>query len=260
MRAVAAPTYRVLADDPGKRWSERFVLFYSPVWMAIVGLLMFTRVFSHIGDIGHMAIGVGMAAPIMLMPIFSIERDRPLAARHAFRFALWMSLFSFLQCYFGSWLFFDVLGMEYHFPVRIILNRTPLFLYFLTIAYFATYYTVLSILWRAFLRRWPRAPTVIRLLVRLGLGYLVAFAETGSMANPMLREYFLYRDKHFALVWGSIFYGTVFLVSLPFVFTLNEDIDAPQKPISRVILDILAANMIVLIAYELFARLARPPV
>jgi cycloeucalenol cycloisomerase len=259
MRAVAGETYRVLASDPGKRWSEKLVLWYSPVWMAIVGLLTLTRAFGHFGDAVHLAIGVGMAAPILLMPLLTVEHDRPLANRHAFRFALWMSLFSFLQCYFGSWLFFDVLGMEYHFPVTIIVNRTPLFLYFLTIAYFATYYTVMSILWRAFLRARPHAPTVVRLLVRMALGYGIAFAETGSMDNPMLRQYFHYHDKHFALFWGSIFYGTVFLVSLPFVFELNEDIDKPQKPISRVLLDILAVNMIVLMAYEVFAKLARPP-
>jgi cycloeucalenol cycloisomerase len=257
MRAVARETYRVFADDAGKRWTERAVLYYSPLWMGIVGLLMYTRAFRHFGDAGHMAIGVGLALPIALLPIFSIERDKPIAQRHAFRFALWMYLFSFLQCYFGSWLFFDVLGMEYHFPVTLIVNKTPLFLYFLTVAYFATYYTAMTFAWRAFLRWKPRAPTVIRLLVLVALGYTVAFCETASMASPTMREYFLYRHKEFALLGGSLFYGTVFVASLPFVFDMNEHIDRPQKSISRIILDILAANMIVLIAYELFARLAR---
>ncbi len=257
MSAVSPQTKSIFAADAGKRWSERFVLFYSPVWMAIVGLLMYTRAFRHFGDAGHMAIGVGLAAPILLMPLFAPDRERPIHQRHAFKFALWMFLFSFLQCYFGSWLFFDVLGMEYHFPVQIIVNRTPLFLFFMTVAYFATYYTLMSLAWRAFRQRMPHAPTAVRILVLLLLGYLVAFAETASMANPMLREYFLYRDKQFALAWGSLFYGTVFVCSLPFVFALDEDKNVPQKPISRIVIDILAANMAVLIAYEAFAQLAR---
>lgn len=253
MSAVSTETYRVFASNPGKRWSEKFVLVYSPVWMTIVGLLMFTGLFSHFGDIGHMAIGLGLAAPILLMPLFSIERDRPLTERHAFRFALWMTLFSLLQCYFGSWLFFDRLGMEYHFHVHWIVNRTPVFLYFLTIAYFATYYTVMSLAWRAFRRRWPNAPTAIKALLLIVLGYLTAFAETASMANPLVRDYFLYRDKAFALKCGSLFYGTVFVCSLPFVFEIGEDMKQPQKTISRIVIDILAANMLVLCAYELYA-------
>jgi hypothetical protein len=257
MSAISQKTYPVFATDAGKRWTEKLVLAYSPLWMGIVGLLTYTRAFRHFGDGGHMAIGVGLAAPILLMPLFAPDRERPIHERHAFKFALWMFLFSFLQCYFGSWLFFDVLGMEYHFPVQLVVNRTPLFLYFMTVAYFATYYTLMSLAWRAFRVRMPRAPTVVKLLVLLVLGYSVAFAETASMANPMLREYFLYRDKQFALAWGSLFYGTVFVCSLPFVFALNEDENVPEKPISRIVLDILAVNMAVLMAYEVFARLAR---
>src|SRR5205814_1100491 len=82
---------------------------------------------------------------------------RPLAARHATRFNLWIGLFSILQVYFGSYLFFEVLGLEYHFPVRLELNRTPVFLYLLTISYFSTYYVVMSIVWRAFSTGMPRA-------------------------------------------------------------------------------------------------------
>jgi cycloeucalenol cycloisomerase len=246
-----------LAAHAGKRWSERFVLLYSPVWIAAVALLTVTRAFARFGDPGHLAMGVALAAPIALMPRLSPERDRPFAARHATRFALWIWLFSFLQCYFGSWLFFDVLGMEYHFPVHWIWNETPLFLDFMTVAYFATYYVAMSLVWRRFLRAWPAAPTVARALVLVALGFAVAFAETGSMANPLLQQYFQYRNKAFALSWGSLFYGTVFVASLPFVFALDEPPRDPPPPLGRVILDVLAANMIVLVAYQLYGFVAR---
>ena len=68
-----------------------------------------------------------------------------------------------MQVWFGSDLFFDFLGMEYHFGVTWTAHRTPVFLYFMTIAYFSTYYAILQIVWRAFRTRFPDAPALARL-------------------------------------------------------------------------------------------------
>jgi hypothetical protein len=144
-----------------------------------------------------------------------------------------------LQVYFGSGLFFDALGMEYHFPVTWILNRTPLFLYFLTVAYFSTYYVVMGIIWRATGASWVALPII---------GFATAFAETAGMANPMVADVFSYRDKAFVLAWGSACYGTIFVLSLPFVFRLQE-----RRPkLTTLLLEVLAVNMMAIIAYELF--------
>lgn len=247
-----------LAAAPAKRHLERLILAYTPVWIGAVAVLMLTRVFATWGDVGHLAIGVGLALPVWLMPLLwpGPERDVPFAARYATRFNLWMTLFSFIQVYFGSDLFFDVLGMEYHFHTTWIVHRSPLFLYFMTIAYFATYYVVMSLLWRTFLRRFPTAPAPARWLVRAALGYATAFAETAGMANPMLRDFFFYRDKSFVLLFGSLCYGTVFFISLPLVFRIGEDEAAPQPSLRAIAWDVLAANSLVLVCYAVFAAMA----
>ena len=83
------------------------------------------------------------------------DRGIPLASRHIVRFNFFIFVWTFLQVWFGSDLFFDVLGMEYHFGVTWTAHRTPVFLYFITIAYFSTYYAVMQIIWRAFRTRFP---------------------------------------------------------------------------------------------------------
>src|SRR5262245_33251042 len=97
---------------------------------------MATRAPAGWHDLGHMIFGVGVAAPIWIAPLLG----PPGARQHALRFNLWVGAFAFLQNYFGTYLFFDVLGMEYHFQTAWEWNKTPVFLYFITVAYFTTYY------------------------------------------------------------------------------------------------------------------------
>jgi hypothetical protein len=229
----------VLAADPDKRWTEKFVLAYSLVWIAVVVVVMATQAFTRWGDLGHMALGVGLTLPLYVVPLVVGRRG------HIWRFNLWVGLFALLQTYFGSYLFFDVLHMEYKFPVTWILNRTPLFLYFLTIVYFTTYYVVMSILWR-------QAKGPLKIPALIVLGYATAFAETAGMANQWLRDYFTYRDKWFVLLWGSACYGSIFMLSLPFVFRLEEKTAA-----KKIVGEVLAVNMAALIAYEGWAWLLR---
>ena len=143
--------------------------------------------------------------------------------------------------------------MEYHFPVTWIVNRTPLFLYPLTIVYFSTYYIVMSVLWR----RVQGAPAAVKWATLAALGYAVAFAETGGMANQWLRDYFSYKDKWFVLIWGSACYGSIFVWSLPFVFRIDEAADSPRPSLVKLAGEVLAVNMAALIAYECWAALLR---
>ena len=232
---------------------ERFVLGYSAIWIAVVGGLEWTRAFSRWGDLGHLAIGVGLALPLWAAP-FALERVRPLAARHASRFTLFIAISTFLQVGLGSQLFFDRLGMEYHFPVRLVLARTPLFLYFLTIAYFSSYFVVLMMAWRAFATRFPEAPRPLGWAVRALLSFGVAFAETFAMATPALAEWFRYRDRVFMLSWGSLAYGTVFFVMLPAFARL----DVEPRTLRRVTGEALFANLLVLVCYLLYSLVLQP--
>jgi cycloeucalenol cycloisomerase len=248
---------RWLSQDPSKRWAERFVLAYSPVWMLTVALLQVTGWMGGMADVGHLALGVGLAAPLWLLPLVrpgAADRARPVAERYITSFNVWILAFTLLQVYFGSALFFDFLGMEYHFHVTWTVNRTPLFLYPMTVAYFSTYYVVLQILWRAFATRVPAAPALARYAVLAALSYAVAFAETSSMATEMMRPYFLYRDRTFTLIYGSLCYGTVFFVSLPGFARIGEP-GAERRTPWRLVWDACAANTLVLVCYALYAAL-----
>ncbi len=246
-----------LSNEPAKRATEKFVLLYTPVWVAVIGIVQATGAFRHWTDWQHMVLGVGLCVPLWIRPLVQPgpEAARPFWARYSSLFNLWIFWFSFLQVYFGSALFFGTLGMEYHFHTTLIVNRTPLFLYFLTVVYFSSYYVVLSLLWRAFVQRWPQAPKVVAGLVLVVLGFAMAFAETAGMANDTLRDYFSYSDKSFVLKWGSLAYGTLFVISLPSMFGLGERVDTPLPLARSVVWNACAATTLVLVMYEIYARI-----
>jgi cycloeucalenol cycloisomerase len=205
--------------------------------------VQFGHYFTRWSDGAHLAFGLLLAAPLWLLA---------LASPHGARFMALITLMSFIQNYFGAALFFDAFGMEYHFPTRWLLQRTPVFLYFVTVAYFATYYVAMQIAWRALRSRFSRAPAAATVAMRALLAYLVAFAETAAMANESLRAYFSYRDPRAVMFFGSIAYGTVFFVTLPLFYDLDESAEAPRVPLRRLIWDLLAMNMLTLICYELY--------
>jgi hypothetical protein len=237
---------RWLSPNPDKQWTERTLLAYSPVWMGLVALVMFSGLLGRWGDFQLMALGLGMALGPFAM---ALSEGRP----HARRYVLIVTLHAFVQVYFGSKLFFDAFGMEYHFRVspRWIWNGSPLFLYFMTVAYFATYYVLMGIGWRAFTRARPQASRLERWAVRAVLCYAVAFAETASMAIEIMRPYFSYRDPAWVMRWGSICYGTLFFITLPQLTSLDEDKATPETT-WQLVRDALAANLLVLIIYELY--------
>ncbi|MCU1279784.1 MAG: hypothetical protein JWM53_3330 [bacterium] len=254
---------RLLSANPSKRWTELFVLAYSPIWIAAITLCEVTRVFARWGDVGHMAFGLALALPIWLVPLAwpgAADRALPLAQRHIVRFNVFIFVWTFLQVWFGSDLFFDFIGMEYHFPVTWTAHRTPLFLYFVTIAYFSTYYVVMQIVWRAFRTRFPAAPALARLAVLVAIGYAVAFTETSGMATDMMHEYFRYRDKTFTLLVGSLCYGTIFAITVPIVYRLDENAQPDgRSTLASLFWDACAANTVVLIFYAAYAALIHRP-
>jgi hypothetical protein len=116
----------------------------------------------------------------------------------------------------------------------------------MTLAYFATYNAVMQIITRAILP--PKGPLFwVGLAV---LSYAVAFAETLSMASPLLAEFFFYRDRGFMLRYGSICYGTVFFLTMPLFLRLERPL-----ALGRVALASLAANVLVLATYLGYAMI-----
>src|SRR5205814_262022 len=155
------------------------------------------------------------------------------------RFNLWLGLFVFAGNYFFTRYFEEVLGLHYAFGLKLNLGaievgrrheQIPFFLYLLTQAYFLTYHTVMIVLWRKLKRSW---------LALVPLACLVAFAETASMASPVMKGYYWYDDMKRMLTVGTLMYGSVFLISVPLLIRVDS-----KWSFRRVALDALAACMI----------------
>ncbi len=240
--------------SPAHRYVETLYLSFSPVWMAVIAYCMLTHCFAAWGDVGHMLLGLALSVPLWLLPLVlptETERGQPIFARHTVKANLFVALMSFVQCYFGSAMFFEGLGMQYHFPTNWMLNGTPLFLYFVTVAYFSTYYALMRLGLRLFVRAVPSASRLLIWLVIAALSYSMAFGETFFMASPSLSAFFSYADRHKALVVGSLCYGTLFFMSLP-VFLRIDDEPRMPTPISRLVFQTMGANMLILCAYEVY--------
>jgi cycloeucalenol cycloisomerase len=251
-----------LSRDPGKAAAERFFLIYSPIWIAFVGVVMLTGMYRGWSDVGYMLFGFGVAAPLVLVPFLT---PRPEDAHQRpwdtswFRLNLWIAIFVFFGSYVGTHYFFDVVGMRYGFPTTWNLQAelvghsdgsVPLFLYPLTQAYFMTYHVVMTVLLRWLSSRFSLG-RVAKALVIAVLAYAVAFAETFFMAIPALADVFEYADRGRMLAWGSVFYGTYFIVSLPVFARIDED--RPWS-IPQVIGSALAVSMGVFFLLDFWAK------
>lgn len=254
---------RLFSENPSKAAAERFVLLYSPVWIAIVGFVMLSGVYRGWGDGMYMVFGAGVAAPLVLVPLLRpapADRDRPFWDTSWFRLNLWVWILVCFGSYFGTEYFFDVLGMRYGFATSWNLDaavvgsgdgEVPLFLYPLTQAYFMTYHVVMVVLLRWASARFTLGK-IARGLVIFVLAYSVAFAETFFMAIPQLEDVFIYLDRGRMLAFGSIFYACYFVVSVPLIARVDEP-PADRWPWTKVVVEALAASMLVLILLDAWA-------
>lgn len=255
------------SKDPAKAGAERFYLLYSPIWIAFVGVVMLTGSYRNWSDTGYMLFGLGVAAPLVLVPYLTSARAERAGLRiwdtSWFRLNLWIAIFVFFGSYVGTHYFFDVVGMRYGFPTTWNLGaelvgdsgqQVPLFLYPLTQAYFMTYHVVMTVVLRYLTTRFGLG-RVARALVIAALAYSVAFAETFFMAIPALSDVFEYADRGRMLVWGSMFYGTYFIVSLPVFASIDE---RGRWPLAWVVGSALAVCMAVFFLLDLWAKLIGP--
>jgi cycloeucalenol cycloisomerase len=247
-----------LSEQPSKAAAERFVLLYSPIWMALVGAVMLGGLYRGWSDPAYMVFGLAAGAPLIAVPwLWPAAADRELRFWQTswFRMNLWVAILVGFGSYFGTEYFFDVLGMRYEFPTRWNLDaalvgsgrdQVPLFLYPLTQAYFMTYHVGMTVLYRRLRARfalgWPARAALLFVLA-----YVVAFAETFFMAIPALQDVFSYPDRGRMLLIGSLFYASYFVISLPVFAEIDED-----RPwtLGRTIGSALAVSMGVLILLD----------
>ena len=260
-------TPRWFSENPSKAWGEKFFLAYSPAWMAFMALVMGLGVTERIGEWGFLAIGLAVAAPLVLVPAL-IRDERPIGRRwyetYWFKANLYIAIFSFAANYFGSEYFFDVLGMVYDYPM-IELNldatlvgsgeqRVPIIMYLLTQAYFMTYHaTAVIVLRRIRTSRLPIGAVAWPVLL-LVVAYFWAWMETRAMANPWIESQFYYEDMERMLTYGSLFYALYFVASFPIFCNLDEGRETSWS-LKKTTAAALSAGMIMMFLLDFTARL-----
>lgn len=257
----------VLAPNPDKAWTERYLWITSPLWIVAVAVVVLTGVLRRWDDLDYLLFSCATATPALLGPLLvrvRPDRDRPWWTNHWFKFNLWVAIVVVFGTYIGTAYFFDLMGMRYAFPAAWtlqsnVVGRTgstvPVFMYPLTHAYFATYFAVLVVLDRTVRAR--LAPGRIGgAIVVLVLAYGLAYAETFFMATDFLSDLFRYEDRDKMLKWGSFGYAAYFVVGLPMVRRLDEH--ATDWPLGRVVIEALATCMGILVLLEVWAQLVGP--
>lgn len=209
----------------GKLQTERIWLWYTLVWGCVSGLTMLTGIAAGFRDLGLLLFGVSLGLGAVLLPcVFpaDVERGQPLTERASFKLTLSVVGFAFLYNYTQTPFFFDVLHMHYGFQSTLNIRNNPVFLYFLTIAYFATY-CALSLKCLRFVRAKTQGRSkALGLFLQALVPFAIAFLETALNANPFMTSLFCYDDTKLVLGFGSFAYGLAFVFALPVWFAIDE--------------------------------------
>ncbi|MEM9453570.1 MAG: hypothetical protein AAGF11_05295 [Myxococcota bacterium] len=268
------------SSNPDKAWGERWFLGYSLAWMLAVAVVIATGWIHTWNDRGYLLFSLVVGGAAVVGPWAwpgRPGRNRPVWQAWWFKLNAWVLVLVTFGTYFGTHYFFDLMGMRYAFPVswtwqaKVVGHTSqtvPVFMYPLTQAYFVTYYALAPIALRRLGRSLRLGPWG-RLGVALALGYAIAWAETFAMASDALADYFAYADKGRMLRWGSLGYASYFVVGLPLVAQIDEPPDEPpgeqahepnreRWPLRAVLVQALAACMLILCLLEVWAQLVGP--
>jgi cycloeucalenol cycloisomerase len=211
---VSQPFFtRARAEHPAKRATERLWLLYTPVWGAVCGVVMLGGFAEHWGDAALLCLGIAVALPALLGPMLLDRATIPFAERTGVKLSLSVTAFSLLLNYTQTPFFFDVLHAHFGFHSSWNIRNNPIFLYLMTIPYFATYSALLLGAHR--LLRRSLAGTVAACFV-------IALLEALCNANPFTRHLYCFDDYSFALWFGSLAYGLAFVCILPVWLAIDE--------------------------------------
>ena len=246
---------RWLSSHPGKRATERFWLLYTPVWGAVMALVMLSRAGDTWGDFELITLAVVLAAGALIGPVLlrpDEERQRSIHRSAAFKLGLSVTCFAFLLNYSQTPFFFDVLHMHYGFRTYVTIRNNPVALYILTIPYFATYCVLCLMAYRWVKNALRGAPALIRYAGIALTPFAVAFLETALNANPFLRRLFCYDDMPLALWFGTFAYGTAFCLALPVWLHIDErpDVDVGVPAVLVAVAAAMYADSILLDVYR----------
>lgn len=214
----------LFSANPAKRATEKVWLWYTPVWGIAAAVVMMGGLANHWRDLGLTIFCVVLGAGALILPIAlrSEQRDLPWWRTTAFKFGFSVTLFAILINYAHNWFFFDVLHMHYGFNTTINIRQTPIGLYIITIAYFATYAVLCLMTFRGVRKLVSGAPKWIQYPAIATAPFAVAFLETALNANPFMTHLFCYDSPALALSFGTVAYGTAFCFALPVWLAIDE--------------------------------------
>ena len=196
-----------------KRDAERFLLMFTPVWMASAAVVMVGGLAGRWGDAELLAFGAVMHLAVFVGLVWyrpSSPRGTPVTQRLGFHLHAWIALFAYLANAYSTKYFYEVLGMSYGFNVTLFWNNVPFFLCPLTVAYFGTYYALITASLRIMREALVNAPALVSGLCYLAVTHAVAFLETALNANPFIQDLFCYEDLPFMIWFGTLMYGSWF--------------------------------------------------
>jgi len=236
---------------PSKNWSEKFFLYWSLVWITVFSLIVATEAYKVFYDVEFFILGLFVSMPCIIIPYFfpcAADKDKPLWDRYWVKANVWIALFGFVGNYFWTHYFFVLLGATYKFPVDFQLNQVPVFLYFVTHAYFISYHSattpILRRYWTAFGGKKSVLKTAGSVVIVFAMAYFTAFMEAWTMEKV---PYYAIQDRERMYTIGSAFYMIYFIISFPMYARIDET--GPQRnekwSVSRTAIDSLASAMIV---------------
>lgn len=244
------------SPNPAKRWTELFFLLYSPVWIVWVLLVLVPfKLYERLDEWGYLAVGLLAALPCVIVPYFyegTADAAKPWSQKYWVKANLWIAIFSFIGNYFWTHYFYSLLGASYTFPAHR-LNDVPITLYFMTHAYFCLYHGISNVLIRRVrhaARPWgPWAQTAAETLTVFLLSYATAYGETLTIAHF---PYYTFKNREAMYSIGSLFYAIYFFVSFPMFYRMDEEGGKKGYGVWRVMVDALAAGMLVTILLDLW--------
>ncbi len=233
----------LFSPNPDKAWVEKFFLIYSPIWMALMGLMMFTSLMSIATDTIFLIHSLVVAVPVLVVPWLLHKRysTKPWYDSYFLKANIYLFIFGVWGNYAGSEYFFDLLGMVYNFPAATTRldsalvgsgdQTVPLIMYMYTHAYFMTYHATANIALRKIKSCTNNMPALVVwsvfFIAIFVIGYGWAWAETKAMANPVMAGMFYYEKMALMLKYGSIVYATYFIASFPIYYFIDEDANKP---------------------------------
>lgn len=246
---------RVLSPHPAKRAVERYWLGYTVVWGLVAAVIMLGGFAARWGDVELMILGVGFALGTVVPPVLrphASQASEPWHRRTATKMSLGVVGFSLLMNYFCTPYFFDVLHMHFGFDTAIVIQNNPVFLYLMTIAYFATYSVLVCVAHRVALR--IEGP--LRYPALVFAPFLVAFLETALNANPFMTSLFCFDEMGFMLWFGTFSYGCALSFMRPVWFHTDED--APRTSLRHVAIWVMAGMMGMIATFEVLRHHVAP--